>query len=202
LPIFFDEANIIYIFANLLMKTAPIKTALIIFALILFNQIVSAQVNDTIVYSSSKKIEWGYFKGKPKKDTLAAAISTTICLETEKVSFWDGRVTFKCYAVMYPYESWVRSNYMDLKTLQHEQIHFDITEACARALETEINNMRIRSVKSPQIRTTFDKWVNKLEDLQKQYDKETRGGNDPVAQNFWNAQTLSELTSKFSDSND
>jgi hypothetical protein len=172
------------------MKTAPILIALLI-----TSQLILAQQKDIIVYSPTKKIEWSYFKAKPKGDFLAASISTTIYLEVEKVSFLDGRVTFKSYAVMYPYESWVKPDYKDDFTLQHEQTHFNIAEACAKALETEINKMKIRWVKSPKIKTIFDKWINKLEDLQKQYDKETKGGNDPVAQNFWNAKILTELNS-------
>lgn len=94
---------------------------------------------------------------------------------------------------MDPSKSWVNPGYADQYTLQHEQTHFNLTEICARRLQTELNQMKLKSRKSTLIQATLTKWQSKMEALQKQYDLETMGGNDRVAQNLWNEKIIAEL---------
>lgn len=168
------------------------KNIAIIIAFLLSNANTSAQKNDSSVFFN-KKIEWSLFKGKPNNDSSGASISTSIYLEVVKVNIWNGTIYFKAYALMNPFKSWVKPDYADLYTLQHEQTHFNLTEICARNLQSELNRMKIKSRKSPIVQATLDKWQNKMEDLQAQYDKETKGGNDSLAQKTWNEKVLVEL---------
>ncbi len=133
------------------------------------------------------------FKGTPNNDTSGAQISTFIYLEIAKVSIWNGKILFKAQALMNAFQSWVKPDYRNEYTLQHEQTHFNITEINARGLQVELNRMKIKLIKSPIIQAALIKWQEKLEALQKQYDQETNGGNDPVAQNNWNEKILAQL---------
>lgn len=167
------------------------KTAIIVvFFLCISN--VFAQPNNSLVLFA-KNVQWSLFKGTSDSDTLGASISTSIYLEVFKVNVWSGILHFKAYALMDPSKSWVKSGYADQYTLQHEQTHFNLTEMCARGLQTELNQMKLKSKKSDVIQTTLTKWQSKLEVLQKQYDLETMGGNDSVAQNIWNEKIIAEL---------
>jgi len=149
------------------------------------------KIDNHLIYKS--QIDWSSFKGVPNDDSAGARISLNIHLEVSKVSVWNGNIIFKAYARMNPLESWVRPGYEDEHTLQHEQTHFNITEMCARGLQSELNKMKIRFLKSPAIQETFNKWQIKMEDLQNQYDLETKGGNISVAQHDWNQKILAEL---------
>lgn len=139
------------------------------------------------------QITWGLFRGVPDDDSLGARISTSIYLDVVKTSIWNGTITFKAGAPMNPCASWVRPGYFADRTLQHEQTHLNITEVCARRLQAELNQMKIKLKSSPVIQATFSKWQTKMEDLQKQYDLETKGGNDTFAQTLWYQRIEREL---------
>jgi hypothetical protein len=161
-----------------------------IIAFLICNFFAYGQENDSSLIFT-QDVEWNSFKGIPDNDTLAARISTKINLEVVKVSIWNGKIQFKAYASMNPYESWVKPGYKDLYTLQHEQTHFDITEIHARQLQSDLNLMKIKSQKSPAIQAAILKWDKKLEAMQKQYDEETKGGNDQAIQKIWNEKIFS-----------
>jgi hypothetical protein len=168
------------------------KTFTFFFAFFLCGLFTYAQKGDSMV-SFTHKIEWHLFKGSPNNDSFVARISTLICLEVEKTSIWNGTILFKAYAVMDPMRSWVRTGYDDHYNLQHEQTHFIVTELFARKLEAELNGRKIKSAKSPIIQTTFSKWQKEMEELQKRYDLETKGGNDSEAQKTWNDRITKDL---------
>jgi hypothetical protein len=151
-----------------------------------------AQKKDSLL-AFHNKVEWSSFRGVPNDDTLAARIATSINLVISKINVWNGSILFKSYAAMNPFASWVRPGYADEHTWQHEQTHFNITEVCARSLQAELNQMKLKSKKSPLIQATLKKWQTRMKTLQKQYDLETKGGNDPVAQNVWYQKILAEL---------
>ena len=167
------------------------KSAIVILCL-LCNANTFAQKNDTLLVFN-KKIEWSSFKGTPDNDTLGARISTSIHLGIAKTNIWNGTILFKAYASMNPLKSWVKKGYSDQFTLQHEQTHFNITEIYARHLQTELNQLKIKDSKSSIIQTALTKWQQAMEELQEQYDKETKGGNNRAAQNVWNDKILTEL---------
>lgn len=168
------------------------KTVVRLLVLLLFTSNTFAQENDSFVLYKPQ-IDWSVFKGVPNSDSLGARISTSIYLGISKVSIWNGTILFKASAQMNPFESWVKPAYADTYTLQHEQTHFTITEICARGLEAELNRMKIKRARSPVIQATFAKWQAKMEDLQNQYDAETKGGNDATAQQVWNQKILAEV---------
>jgi hypothetical protein len=153
---------------------------------------VFAQANDSLVLFT-KSVQWSLFKGTPDSDTLGARISTSIHLEVLKVNVWSGILHFKAHALMDPSKSWVKLGYADQYTLQHEQTHFNLTEICARGLQAELNQMKLKSKKSALIQATLTKWQSKLEVLQKSYDLATMGGNDHLAQTIWNEKIIAEL---------
>ena len=168
-----------------------------IVSLIIFFLFVSktfSQANDSIVLFT-KSIGWNSFIGTPDCDTVGAMISTSLHLEIHKVNAWNGILQFKAYALMNPSKSWVKSGYADEYTLQHEQTHFNLTEICAIELQSKLNLMKLKSKKSTLIQATLAKVQSKLEVLQKQYDFETKGGNDYVAQKNWNEKILAKLKS-------
>ncbi len=86
---------------------------------------------------------------------------------------------------MNPKKSWVRINHASEALLQHEQTHFDMTEFCARGLQQELNQMNLGLNKKALIEAVEAKWEQKLEQLQEQYDNETRHGINLNTQKEW-----------------
>lgn len=160
------------------------KKSILAIAFMLCISNIRAQANDSLIFFT-QSLEWDSFKGTPDSDTLGARISTVINLKI-RVNAWSGKPHFKSYALMDPYKSWVAPGYADPYTLRHEQTHFNITELCARKLQAELNQLKLKATITVLIEAILTKWENQMEAMQRQYDLETKGGNDPVSQNSWN----------------
>lgn len=165
---------------------------LIVFLFCISN--IFAQGNDSLVLFT-KQIQWSSFKGAPNSDISGAKISTLFILKVRRVNKWNGTLLFKAFALMDPSKSWVKPGYADQYTLLHEQTHFNITQICAKKLQAELNQMKLKSRKSAMIEVTLTKWQSKMEVLQEQYDLETMYGNDTEAQKLWNEKIIAELIS-------
>ena len=114
----------------------------IIFILHLLSNQVIAQ--DSLIYSTTQKLVWENFRGKPiKNDSVGARISHTIQMKIDTVNEQTGIITFSAWAIMYPEKSWVKPRYKDNYTLNPEQLHFDIAELIANKLEWHINQEKI-----------------------------------------------------------
>jgi hypothetical protein len=48
-------------------------------------------------------------------------------------------------------------------------------------------------IMSPIIQSTLIKWLEKSVVVQRQFDQDTKGGNDPVAQNKWSEKISAQL---------
>lgn len=151
-----------------------------------------AQSNDSSI-TFTPHLDWRFFKGVPNNDTSAAVISTTISVAVERVSIWNGKITFKACAIMHPSKSWVRPGYAVEYVLQHEQTHFNITAIHAWKLQEALNNKKIYSQSSPLINSFIHKWQKEMVYMQDQYDRETKNGQDSTVQNIWNKKVLTEL---------
>lgn len=167
------------------------KTIFISLLLIFSSQIIA---EDTLIYSNFKKIGWENFKGDPVlSDSAGARIATTIQMKTEKVNFWTGVTTFSSWSVMDVGKSWVKSEYKDDYTLNHEQLHFDISELIARRLQLYINQQKINGSHMPKATKIFNEHLETLSKLQGEYDKETAGGNNKIEQAKWDDRIRKEL---------
>ena len=101
--------------------------------------------NDESVLSwdASYKLSWSDFKAKPNTNSSAVAITASGIIfgfsikQTDKnkvVSF-----TTDVYAHFYPEQSWYKMKRANNHILQHEQLHFDITELYARKFRYRIS---------------------------------------------------------------
>lgn len=97
----------------------------------------------------------------------------------------DGSLRFKVAAVMDRDESWIRDQFRNAAILSHEQGHFDIAHIFARKLEADLKSKRYRVGDVAELSTLYDNFLEKMNALQMQYDRETRGGLDLKAQARW-----------------
>lgn len=145
-------------------------------------------------------IEWGrpittddFESRPPEKDTAAANISVTILLGYSSAS--NGHLRFKVVAVMDKDKSWIRKQFRkNHAILMHEQGHFDIAHIYAKKLEESLKGKRYTKNDVQGLHKIYDDFLAQMNAVQLKYDRETKGGLDPMAQSKWRRFIHAELT--------
>lgn len=107
------------------------KNILILVSILFFKAGLSQNLNDNIiVWQDNILLGFDDFRGKPNINGKIAAISCTniecvIMLKNDSVEFYVTAIFFKD-------SSWIRSNRRIKSVLDHEQMHFNLTELYAR----------------------------------------------------------------------
>ncbi len=151
-------------------------------------KIISA---DQIAWSSNRKLTWDDFqKEADASDPLHALASTNIAVQAtcrNNVMVYDVKCQFAVN------ESWSK-NKTSVDLLQHEQLHFDITEVYARVLRQKLSQQKSLCTGD---KNKFKAVVNKVfADWQKaqiRYDTESRHGLDDVKQANWSQNVAEQL---------
>ena len=93
---------------------------------------------DIIYWTADQQLRWQDFKGHPQyqyEDISAITSSGIVHYKGCK----DGKINFKVQAYFEKKESWVKAEALTSHHLEHEQIHFDITELYARKLRKALS---------------------------------------------------------------
>lgn len=125
--------------------------------------------NDIIYWTETYKLQWEDFKAHPRNDyqNLAALTSSGIAYYT---GCDDGMLKYKIQAYFDKNESWVKDHAMDNHTLEHEQIHFDITELFARKLRKSLKQRTFKCYEELEFRQFVDAFLTNWEVEQRLYD--------------------------------
>lgn len=153
--------------------------------------------NDSIIiWNKNRKLTWDDFQNKvlepPQFD--AAGVSTGIEFLPKIISNKNiNEITV--FAVASKSESWVMNPSKEL--LDHEQIHFDITELFTRKLRKGISDYlkENKRYELDTIQEIYYKFQNKLDYIQDKYDKEIRKdwNDDKCNQKKWDKEIDSLL---------
>jgi predicted secreted Zn-dependent protease len=150
----------------------------------------SSQDNSLIDWNAGKKLNWSDFKGEPKKNYAAAALtSTNIKIDC---GYSNNKAQYHIRCRFDKNKSWgrIKNDYI----LSHEQAHFDIAEIYARKL-----NKLFKSYKPDQ--NNFSRDVNKIyenlmqeyNNAQEEYDKQTNFSINKIKQEEWLEKVSKEL---------
>lgn len=149
---------------------------------------------EQIVWETFKPLSWDDFKGKPDKKSNAAAVTfsgISFGIETKADSIqFTIKSTFDCK------RSWVNKTLANPYILQHEQLHFMITEIYARRLRMEIK--KINPQKSKPMATgkkLYDKLSFESKKYQDNYDRQTDHSRNVFKQKEWDMKLNNELES-------
>lgn len=151
-----------------------------------------------IEWSPSRKLTWADFKGAPDPSSTNAALTNS----TIKAEFGynDKGLTHSIKCMFNKRLSWgrVRNEYI----LNHEQGHFDITEAHARLLHKNLSEYKFNTATvGDDINKIYSETMKDHVTMQKQYDLLTNHSLDSAEQKKWDTKisaVLKELE-KFSD---
>jgi hypothetical protein len=155
---------------------------------------LSAQ-EEVIPWSSVKKLTWQDFKGTPKANSSAAAITASgISYEFSATMQGDKvYVDYKVNSYFYPQNSWYNRSLADISVLRHEQLHFDITELHARKMRKILSAMKFTTKVRKQIKRVYNEVISDLQKMQRQYDTESDYSRNPEGQLKWETRIASEL---------
>ena len=150
-----------------------------------------------IEWSKTRKLTWNDFKAKPELSSKDCIAATTYCgfgFETNKVTLFD-KVKLKTRNVFECYRSWVRpESTSNSLVLEHEQLHFDLSEVYARLLRKKIDEKKYSSlslVKNSNL--VFKEVFSQFLRRQELYDIETDHGRDLLKQKMWQKTIENEL---------
>ncbi len=89
--------------------------------------------------------------------------------------------TYNIYPVFFRYQSWLH----DTAQLQHEQLHFDISEVYARKMRRCLLLLKDNPKQLKHAKDRLKELSSEHELYQAKYDKETSSGRFPNMQIFW-----------------
>jgi len=180
------------------MTTRILIIGLTFFTLLSGSQCERANSEDRIVWDSDRKLTWKDFKGKPdKNDTIYVARTfTQIYFEYEEK---DHSIEFDIPCYFYRNLSWSKSKSKKQTSqwlLEHEQLHFDITELMARKVRKEFSEYKSRDLGTTyaELKAIYNKYDNdeRLR-INTAYDEETEHGTIRDKQKEWEKKIEKEL---------
>ncbi|WP_082333753.1 DUF922 domain-containing protein [Mangrovimonas sp. TPBH4] len=142
------------------------------------------------------KLTWTDFKGEPKSDSEAAAVTASgISFSYSITESKKGIETFttKVEAHFYPKKSWVLKQEATTHILGHEQLHFDITELHVRKFRKALGKLKVSKSLKADIDSLHKSVNEELAKTQKQYDTESDYSRNLEAQARWRQLVAHEL---------
>ncbi len=173
-------------------------------------EVLGAPSYDHASETTYRAVTWDDFKGKGmpppgwnrwEKGSFAhittnMRLSKYEIVEREQDGEWlAAAVGMRPYAIMNKDHSAFKPGMRNAATLDHEQLHFDITEASARRLAVELAELEgrggsrnaARKDLGQRIQERLDAATQELHELQDRYDRETENGARKKPQRKWAA---------------
>lgn len=148
--------------------------------------------NDTVIWQSNYTLTMTDFKGKvPANKALGGQVMSGIVFFVRER---EGTPYFVVEAIIVKSKSFIRDS--SLYALNHEQMHFNITEIFARKLRMRLTKLNFAKVSNIQrkLQEQYDKIGAELSAYQDRYDRETEHGQNPAKQKIWNEKIMLELS--------
>jgi len=154
--------------------------------------------SDLLVYSPQRPLQFKDFAGKPEPLNQAAAITHSGILISYDSETRDGQASI--HVRITPYfdkaKSWFRnSSNGNVKVLLHEQKHFDITASKACELVEALQHYQFTDNYARELDQLYKLKQKECDQLQEEYDAQTKHGQVANAQQKWNG-LIQEALSK------
>ena len=147
---------------------------------------------DIIYWSQDQQLSWNDFQGSPQyqyEDISAITSSGIVHYKGCK----DGVINFKVRAYFEKTESWVKAEALTAHHLEHEQIHFDITELYARKLRKLLSERQFQCGEEAEFETFVAAFLDNWEVEQRAYDIHTHHSMNKEEQKEWYYKIAMEL---------
>lgn len=159
-----------------------------------FTDYTETPEGDTIYYSAKRPLIWTDFKDKPRDNRFEAEVLPVIgYTERNKVVKRIIYVDMAIKVSVAKSDCWVRGEKDDY-VLNHEQRHFDIEKIVSEHFKKKLLAMKLPTDNFyGPINVEYLEALREATRMQKQYDAETRHGQNRTVQAQWNEQIDKEL---------
>ena len=159
-----------------------------------FTDYTEVPEGDTIYYSVKRPLTWADFRDKPRDNHFEAEILPLIgYIEQSRVVKGIIYVDMAIKVSTAKSDCWVKG-LTDDYTLNHEQRHFDIEKIASERYKKKLLAMKLPTDNFyGPINIEYLDALRDANRMQKQYDAETKHGQDRVAQEKWNEEIDREL---------
>ena len=149
-----------------------------------------------MAWSSDYKLQWSDFQGAPNNNSDAAATTASGITFSYRLSETDGNITdfvADVTAHFYPNKSWYKPEQVSNHILEHEQLHFDITELHARKLRQQISKLSVSNSVGNKLDALHVQILQELSTMQNNYDAASDFSRNREQQKFWNDSITEQL---------
>jgi len=150
---------------------------------------------EKIIWNEDRKLTWEDFQGVPSgpTDFVASTNSGVSFSFSYKERNGVGTINYKVASNFYPALSWYRSTRVNSYILEHEQLHFDISELCARKLRKALSEIpKDRDFKANSEAVYQANEAHRRE-LQEQYDSDSDHSNVKEEEYKWRTFIATQL---------
>lgn len=160
----------------------PRIIAIAVLGIVLIAPVVS-RAQDTVYWRSGRPLTWSDYRAVPEANSPFAAITTAGIAYT--LSYTKRSMKTRVFCYMLPDKSWAKERGRRA-LLEHEQLHFDITELFARRLERAFKAYHFTfATVGRDLQKIFDRINREKTETNEQYDKETNFSLNAVRQARW-----------------
>jgi len=146
------------------------------------------QQDRSMTWSDDLQLQWEDFNGTPTRGTTVVAVTasglsfgfSTKMTETQLVEY-----TAFVDAHFYPDKSWYVKERANSVILDHERLHFDITELHARKFKQRIAQTKFDLRINSQMERIHNTITDELRQMQQKYDTETDHSQNVDKQKEW-----------------
>ena len=146
-------------------------------------------VVDQLSWSVDRRLSWEDFRGNPDDSNPHHALTAANLAVNANCK--NQGFTYEVKCVFLPSESWSKNKKSE-KLLEHEQLHFDLTEVHARLLRRKLQALSCDNLKeklNSTVSSAFTKW--KAE--QNAYDRASKHGLNVEQERLWAANIARRL---------
>ncbi|MCV6628708.1 MAG: hypothetical protein OIF50_02500 [Flavobacteriaceae bacterium] len=149
----------------------------------------SSEREKAIDWKKEQKLLWKNYCAHPNHKARAVAL-TSCGITYEFEAYMDPRFDFvtvdsKIKASFYPEKSWVKKGQASEAILEHEQLHFDLTEIYADKFRRIVAGTQFSSNVKEEMQSIFLSIKKELDSVQTFYDLETNFSRNRINQELW-----------------
>ena len=154
--------------------------------------ITNAQNVEEICWQEGRKLCWEDFRRSAPSDQSSIYALSTRDFRVSARQKGNAPPSYQIVAIFRCNESWTRGS--SEKYLEHEQLHFDLTELLARKMRKAVDSLReIGETEIEVYKERIQSIVLLHKEVNLQYDKFTGFGNNEENQKIWNQNVTRDL---------
>lgn len=164
-------------------------------AFMLFLSLYLPQQTEEIKWQENRKLSWEDFQQTPDKNSPYAAMSRTGLHFKYSSTLKNNRVELDYTVTSYfdPKKSWHKPEARAKHILNHEQIHFDISELHARKLRKRMSHKSFSNDIKNEVEQIYLHIEGQRKAMQQKFDNETNHSLNIEKQVFWRDFITKEL---------